>query len=54
MPKYTDCQQLKLFLSQNQLQIKKRDLPQGWSIESADFINKMILRKPENRLGYLN
>lgn len=27
------------------------EIPQGWSIEGADFINKMIQRKPQNRLG---
>jgi len=37
---------------ENQIQIKKSDLPEEWSLESADFINKMIQRKPVNRLGY--
>jgi hypothetical protein len=26
-------------------------VPQGWSIESADFINRLLQRKPANRLG---
>ena len=43
---------LKEHIQNNLIQIKKRDLPEGWSIESADFINKMIPRKPQNRLGY--
>lgn len=34
-----------------QVSIKKSEIPKGWSIEAADFINKMIQRKPENRLG---
>mmetsp|Transcript_28402 Transcript_28402/g.28074 ORF Transcript_28402/g.28074 Transcript_28402/m.28074 type:complete len:310 (+) Transcript_28402:138-1067(+) len=34
-----------------QIKLKKSDLPAGWSIESADFINKLLQRKPENRLG---
>ena len=34
-----------------QVQIKKGEVPRGWSIEAADFINKMIQRKPTNRLG---
>jgi len=34
-----------------QVQIKKNEIPDGWSIESADFINRMIQRKPNNRLG---
>lgn len=28
------------------------DIPEDWSIEAGDFINKLIKRKPENRLGY--
>lgn len=35
-----------------QVQIKKQEVPIGWGIEAADFINKMIQRKPQNRLGY--
>lgn len=34
-----------------QVQIKKYDLPEGWSYEAADFINKLLQRKPANRLG---
>ena len=26
-------------------------MPKGWSLEGADFINKMIQRKPHTRLG---
>ena len=26
-------------------------VPQGWSVESADFINRLLQRKPVNRLG---
>ena len=32
--------------------IKKHDLPDGWSIESADFINRLLAKKPSKRLGY--
>lgn len=35
-----------------QIQLKKKDIPTGWSLESADFINKCIQRKPELRLGF--
>lgn len=31
--------------------IKKSMIPDGWSIEAADFINKLIQRKPANRIG---
>jgi serine/threonine protein kinase len=34
-----------------QVNLKKPDIPEGWSSEAVDFINKMIQRKPQNRLG---
>lgn len=34
-----------------QVQIKKHEIPDGWSLEAADFINRLIQRKPNNRLG---
>jgi serine/threonine protein kinase len=34
-----------------QVQIKKNEIPDDWSMEAADFINRMIQRKPNNRLG---
>lgn len=33
------------------MQIKKNEIPDGWSMEAADFVNRMIQRKPHNRLG---
>ena len=36
----------------HQTVIKKSDIPEGWSIEAADFINKLIQRKPMLRLGW--
>jgi len=35
----------------NQVHLKKADVPEGWSLEAADFINKCLQRKPANRLG---
>ena len=35
-----------------QIIIKNEDIPNGWSQESKDFINKLLIRKPEKRLGY--
>lgn len=35
-----------------QAQIKKADIPSDWSDESADLINKLLVRKPVNRLGF--
>ena len=34
-----------------QARIRKKDVPYDWSLDGADFINKMIQRKPTNRLG---
>jgi len=34
-----------------QVQIKKQEIPPGWSINAADFINKLLQRKALNRLG---
>lgn len=34
-----------------QVQLKRHEIPEGWSLESADFINKLLQRKPANRLG---
>jgi len=32
--------------------VSKSDVPRGWSLEAADFINRLIQRKREARLGY--
>lgn len=32
--------------------IKKNEIPEGWSLEGADFINRLIERKPASRLGF--
>ncbi|KAM3128641.1 hypothetical protein pb186bvf_019270 [Paramecium bursaria] len=34
-----------------QVQIKNTDIPSGWSLEAADFANRLIQRKPAARLG---
>jgi len=34
-----------------QVQIRKKDIPQGWSTDAIDFVNHLIQRKPQNRLG---
>jgi serine/threonine kinase 32 len=31
--------------------IKKQETPPGWSVEAADFVNKLIMRAPAARLG---
>lgn len=35
-----------------QAHIKKNEVPDGWDIEAADFINKCLQRKASNRLGH--
>lgn len=32
--------------------VKKTQIPPGWDLEAADFINRMLKRKQEERLGY--
>ncbi|CAD8172037.1 unnamed protein product [Paramecium octaurelia] len=35
-----------------QVQIKKSEIPNNWSMEGADFINRLLQRKPQQRLGF--
>ncbi|CAK60878.1 unnamed protein product (macronuclear) [Paramecium tetraurelia] len=35
-----------------QVSVKKSELSEGWSLDAADFINKLIQKDPKNRLGY--
>ena len=32
--------------------IKKSEIPEGWSMEAADFVNKLLQRRPMMRLGW--
>ena len=34
-----------------QIQLRKTEIPEGWSLEAADFVNKLLQRNPSNRLG---
>ena len=45
-------QEIKEKMSKEQVQIKKNEIPKGWSSEFVDFINKLLIKNPENRLGY--
>lgn len=36
-----------------QVVISKEEIPEGWSLESADCINRLLQRKPSKRLGSL-
>ena len=35
-----------------EIQIKLNEIPNGWSEDSADFFNRLLIRKPESILGY--
>ena len=47
-------EEMKKLIMANQVQIKKFNIPEGWSETFADFINKLIQRKQTKRLGYNN
>lgn len=34
-----------------QVQVRKHEIPDDWSLESADFINRLLQRKPIQRMG---
>lgn len=34
-----------------QVKLVKSQVPKGWSLESVDFVNKLLERKPDERLG---
>ena len=40
-------------IKKNKLLIKKFQIPEGWSLESADFINRLLQHEKSNRLGIL-
>ena len=44
--------EIKHVILQKQAKIDEDDVPEGWSLESVDFINKCMKRKESRRLGY--
>lgn len=44
--------QVKEQIMVKQYEIKEVEIPKGWSAECADFINKLIIRNPNDRLGH--
>ena len=36
----------------NQAEIKEENIPIGWSVEASNFFNRLLIREPENRLGF--
>lgn len=43
-----DCQDE---ISTQEVKLTRTSIPDGWSVQAADFINKCLQRKPANRLG---
>ena len=46
--------EIKELIIARQAKIKKEELPRGWSNLAAEFINALLQRKPNKRLGYKN
>ena len=46
--------EIKHLVLKKQAKIDEDDTPEGWSLESVDFINKCLKRKESKRLGYKN
>jgi serine/threonine protein kinase len=44
--------ELKKKVMENDIVINKLELPEGWGIEAGDFINRLIKRKQNERLGH--
>jgi serine/threonine protein kinase len=44
-------QEIKEKMSKTQAEIKINEIPKNWSKEIVDFINKLLKKNPENRLG---
>ena len=45
------AKETKEYLSENQFSMKRHAVPEGWGIESADFINRLLVKNPKARLG---
>ena len=45
------AKETKDYLLANQFSMKRYAVPEGWGIESADFINRLLLKNPKERLG---
>ena len=49
-----DRKEIKEQIMTKQAKITKMEIPEGWSLDAADFSNKLMIRKDINRLGYYN
>ena len=46
--------EIKELIINKQAKILINEIPDGWSLDAMDFINKLLQRKPHKRLGYFN
>ena len=44
--------EIKELIIYKQAKLHKDEIPYSWSLDSMDFINKLLIRKPMRRLGY--
>ena len=44
--------EIKQLIINKQAKIKNDEIPNDWSVNAVDFINKLLIRKAEERLGY--
>ena len=44
--------EIKQLILNKQAKIKKDEIPENWSLNAADFINKLLIRKADKRLGH--
>lgn len=44
--------EIKELIISRQARLKEEQLPEGWSAEVVDFINRLLQRKPSKRLGF--
>ena len=45
-------QEMKEIILSNQAKLTKSSVTKGWSLEIVDFVNKLLQRKPQERLGF--
>lgn len=50
-PYFGNRKKIKKQIEDEEKQININDIPQGWSVEACDLINKLILLNPDKRLG---
>ena len=44
--------EIKQLILNKQAKIKKDEIPENWSLNAVDFINKLLIRKADKRLGH--